>query len=516
MSSDLGFKNSSDYLKQCHKFKLGILPTEKSHPDTWNLSDLSKNDLLQAVDILKKLDLNVFQVLAQKTGEVNKLSEKIKEVFNSGGRVFIFGCGATGRLSLLIESIWNSCYPEKKGQVVSFMSGGDIALVQSVEGFEDELSYGARHLNDLGFTEEDLLICSTEGGETPIVIGAAQEATKISKHKCYYLYCNPTEVLVKNIDRSREIITHNKIHPVELYCGCMGVAGSTRMQASTILQAFISMALFQDKKGNSATELKLFNNFYSKFDLSFLKQFIEKESAIYVNFERLTYFVDSKFALNTFTDTTERAPTFSMKPFEHPSDLSLPLSLCYICINGAKSSAEAWRQLLIRPPRPLDWSDSMHRVSASYLNSFDFSHGAIKKREELSSSKNSFLIKDGGDFILWNLNDLKFKIDLPKKIHPHWIQVLLKILLNTHSTLIMGRLRRYEHNLMTWVSPSNGKLIDRTARYVDYFLKAEGINKSYEEIVEAIFAIDLKKDRSMVLEIFHNIKREHELNSQCI
>ncbi len=39
-----------------------------------------------------------------------------------------------------------------------------------------------------------------------------------------------------------------------------------------------------------------------------------------------------------------------------------------------------------------------------------------------------------------------------------------------HSTLVMGRLGRFEGNLMTWVYPSNGKLIDRAARYTEILL----------------------------------------------
>ena len=49
--------------------------------------------------------------------------------------------------------------------------------------------------------------------------------------------------------------------------------------------------------------------------------------------------------------------------------------------------------------------------------------------------------------------------------HPLERQTLLKMLLNQHSTLVMGRLGRYESNIMTWVSPNNGKLVDRAARY---------------------------------------------------
>ncbi|MBK7892380.1 MAG: hypothetical protein IPJ84_16505 [Bdellovibrionales bacterium] len=43
-------------------------------------------------------------------------------------------------------------------------------------------------------------------------------------------------------------------------------------------------------------------------------------------------------------------------------------------------------------------------------------------------------------------------------------QSILKYLLNLQSTLAMGRVGRYQGNLMTFVRPANNKLIDRALR----------------------------------------------------
>jgi N-acetylmuramic acid 6-phosphate etherase len=67
--------------------------------------------------------------------------------------------------------------------------------------------------------------------------------------------------------------------------------------------------------------------------------------------------------------------------------------------------------------------------------------------------------------------------------------LLLKQMLNIHSTLVMGRLGRYRNNLMTWVSPTNHKLVDRAARYVGHLLAESGRpDVTYETIVRRIFA----------------------------
>jgi len=75
------------------------------------------------------------------------------------------------------------------------MSGGDLALIKSVEDFEDHPEYAEQHMKDIGYKPEDLLISSTEGGETPWVIGATNYAAGISSHKPFFLYCNPDETL---------------------------------------------------------------------------------------------------------------------------------------------------------------------------------------------------------------------------------------------------------------------------------------------------------------------------------
>lgn len=65
---------------------------------------------------------------------------------------------------------------------------------------------------------------------------------------------------------------------------------------------------------------------------------------------------------------------------------------------------------------------------------------------------------------------------------------LIKIVLNNLSTLIMGRMDRYYSNIMTYVKPTNYKLIDRSTRYI-LMLRPES---KYEEVVKIIYDIRKK------------------------
>ena len=74
-------------------------------------------------------------------------------------------------------------------------------------------------------------------------------------------------------------------------------------------------------------------------------------------------------------------------------------------------------------------------------------------------------------------------------LHPLAEHLFLKIVMNMHSTLVMGRLGRFESNVMTWVKPSNKKLIDRAIRYVEYLLHHRNImGFSYADICHQLFA----------------------------
>lgn len=111
--------------------------------------------------------------------------------------------------------------------VISLMSGGDLALIKSVEDFEDHPEFAEQHMKDIGFGKNDLLISSTEGGETPWVIGATNYAVETSSRLPFFLYCNPDDKL--KVQRSKDVINNPKIIKINLTVGPMGITGSTRM-----------------------------------------------------------------------------------------------------------------------------------------------------------------------------------------------------------------------------------------------------------------------------------------------
>src|SRR4029077_8512509 len=129
--------------------------------------------------------------------------------------------------------------------------------------------WGARHLLDLGFTEGDLLIACTEGGETPYVLGATEQAARSSSRRPWLLFCNPEAVLAPGIERFRRVQENPLVRRICLDVGPMALAGSTRMQASTVLQLALGLALLHPDE-SAQTMLRNYRERVEQTDLAFL------------------------------------------------------------------------------------------------------------------------------------------------------------------------------------------------------------------------------------------------------
>ncbi len=497
-----------EFLSICEQFRLGNLPTETPHPKTVNLSTDANNNLIKAINTIKDIDLDVFQKVKSSLPALNVLKIAVHETLEAGANIYLCGCGATGRLSLALETIWRHQQennPALKDRIISFMAGGDVALIHSVEKFEDFPEFGERQLRELGFKSGDLLISCTEGGETPFVIGATNAAAQISHRKPFFLYCNPDEVLVKTAVRSREVINNSQIVKINLSVGPMALTGSTRMQATTVLMYGVGLCLwYYDRDVHEMeSEVLLISEILNQLDFSFLAPFIERESESYKRGRYILYETDAYLGISILTDTTERSPTFSLYPFENQQDADKIPSLAYLYFKASANSPQAWHDLLKRQPRCFHWKEVSDQTTYERLLGFDFSEQLISHRNDyLPASLRYFKImfNQNENALEFTFDELTYKVQLGE-LNFLSTHLVLKVLMNNLSTLIMGRLNRYESNLMTWVRASNNKLIDRAVRYAHLLLEKKGITVSYSDLVHACFRLkdDVPRDQALVL-----------------
>lgn len=496
---------AADFLKISSQFRLGELPTESRHPKTKNLSALSQNDLEAALRLIHQVEVEALDAaFANAVDDIRDLARAMRTAWDQGGRVFFSGCGATGRLSVSLEAFWRKeCaangWTTRYEDVVSFIAGGDYALVRSIENFEDHPEYGAQQLRDLGFGKKDLLVAITEGGETPFVIGSALEAATISGHPTWFLYCNPRASLM-SLQRSREVFDHARIRNVSLPTGPMALTGSTRLQASTVLMLAAGAALFSAQDGGDPLErVDEFKWALKSTDFTVLAPLIAREAEAYAKGNRCLH-AASEHAITVLTDTTERSPTFSIAPFEndlHPADRK---AWTYLVIPHATTAKQAWNAVLMRAPRALTWASVAKKYDQRVVEGFNFSSEAISRRHREIGAPLVYSVESQAGTLQLSIGGRAATIPCraASRMTEH---LILKCALNMSSTLVMGRLGRFESNLMLFVKASNNKLIDRSIRFISLLLADRGHSFTYEEICHALFETrtQLDPEESIVL-----------------
>ena len=543
-------RRAEDFLRREQAFRLGELLTESSHPKTTTLSQTAAVDLPGAIRLLQSVDDDIPPAMENVLREdsYRRLIEALGEALRSGRRIFFTGCGATGRLSILLEAAWRRFWrspafadPEMEDRVFSVMAGGDFALIKSVEGYEDFPDFGRYQLRERGVGPGDVVVAITEGGETPFVIGTAWEGLD-SGAKVFFVYNNPTGLLCRHVKRSREVIEESRITKLDLTTGPMAITGSTRMQATTAELFIVGSALetalvrFLDNVGWGLPHhhqsvgqappylLKLLSQLLEQLSsdatVETLARATEFEERIYRGKGLVTYAADS-FLLDVLTDTTERSPTFMLPPFRKQGDNLSPRSWAFVK-DPFRPTEQAWRSLLERPPRGLDWPSEVYeelkapiavrgnppKLDNSEIYRFmignepdssrsdapDSALVVVAAGEERHTLTNAALKRLAGSYKRTALMAIgrgkscadademfEFSCDLADSPLQLWHHLAVKLVLNTLSTATMVRMDRVIGNAMVWLSPSNKKLVDRGSRLI-----AQETGHSYEQACIAL------------------------------
>ena len=550
-----------DFIDNEKQFHLGFLPTEQSNPITATLEEDFKRSTLAGVQCLQRGDRQIPITMRHVfAGEkFAKLVDSMVETLQAPkGRIIFSGCGATGRLSILLESMWRDFFHRRAAELTpaeraladrsaSIMTGGDFALIRSVEFFEDFAEGGRRQAAALNVGEGDTFVAITEGGETSSVLGTLKYAAEHGA-KCFLVFNNPADLLRGHLDRCREAIDNPKVTVLDIYCGSMSLAGSTRMQATSSEQLLGSCALeaalcrimprFAQETAKDYTVAfeKLLAGLESPAGRAGLVKAIEFEKGIYAQHGRITYLAD-KCMLDLFTDNTERSPTFMLPPLRSSRDKHLAQSWAFVK-NPLHPTVECWDEMMRRHPRCLEFTsedarslgmpqrfidspplikysdlitymignepaperiEGYARAAAVMLTVGDRPKEFVDAANRLAASwpeKVAFHIGPGraacpqaaarrvGDNAPYHCD---IHIDMPIADSPLeiWKHLAVKLAFNCLSTGTMAASGRVAGNWMSWVSISNKKLIDRGIRLL---VELGGV--SYEEAAQRIFAAE--------------------------
>jgi N-acetylmuramic acid 6-phosphate etherase len=191
-------------------------PTEARNPKTARIDQLSTIDMLR---LINAEDQTVADAVAEVLPELAKAVDLAAAALADGRRLHYFGAGTSGRLAVLDAAELRPTFGLEPGRVVAHVAGGLGALVNPVEGAEDDEPTGYATAGDV--RAGDVVVGVSASGRTPFVGGALRAARAAGAHTVL-ISANPQASLGPSAD----------IH-VAVETGPEVITGSTRMKAGT-------------------------------------------------------------------------------------------------------------------------------------------------------------------------------------------------------------------------------------------------------------------------------------------
>lgn len=557
-----------EFIENEKQFHLGVIPTEQSNEITKNLSAAIAQSLQEGIKTILMADANVAKVAknAFSSKEFQQLVKDIERCMEEEKRVLFSSVGASGRMALQLDAAYRRFFlealqilPNRREMLLrlakvtdSFTTGGDRALVQSVENFEDYMTFGSRQIDEAGVGKGDVVVALAECGLSASINGSAVRADEVGC-TTYYLYCNPKEVLTKHLERCRKVFERENIIQMPLFVGNMAVSGSTRMQVTTIELLVAGAALEMAAKNYlekhlSEEELSALGTIalsgagYADAFEALSNALMQKESldalASAVQMEKTTYedgglvsYITHDYLLDIMTDTTERQPTFTLPPFRKKGAEG-PVSWAYVK-DPLYPNEVAWQHVFLREIKGLEWTkedyirmgasqsiiDNPPQVSGKEVLKYDIGNSRDESRWERRPARMILIDIDGSanekvrkwfhennqDFDAANVlrlgdipedticgDEIRLPLVLPKTSMCLMTHLLVKLAFNVLSTATMASMGRVWGNWMIQVLPTNKKLIDRSVRIISNLAEIP-----YEKACEEFFLSYLSRDKSM-------------------
>lgn len=198
--------------------------TEYRNENTKNI------DLLPTIEMVRKMNEEDKLVALAVEDEAEHIAEAIDIIakqFLKGGRLFYFGAGTSGRLGILDASECPPTFSVNPDMVQGIIAGGKEAILNAVEGAEDNFNAGIEDAKIL--TDKDVCVVVSASGNPKYLLGVLNQADEVGA-KTIAITCNAKAQIAEDA---------GLVICVEV--GPEVIAGSSRLKAGTAQKMILNM-----------------------------------------------------------------------------------------------------------------------------------------------------------------------------------------------------------------------------------------------------------------------------------
>ncbi len=183
----------------------------------------------EAVDAMIESQLSAIAAIQPLSVKIAAAADSAAHRLRDRGRLIYVGAGTSGRVAVQDGVELQPTFGWPSERLAYVIAGGITALVESVEGAEDDTTSGQSRIESLNVGANDVVIGVAASGKTPFTI-AAVEAARKSGALTIGITNNEQGILLGSAEIGLAAKTGSEV-----------LAGSTRMKAGTAQKAMLNI-----------------------------------------------------------------------------------------------------------------------------------------------------------------------------------------------------------------------------------------------------------------------------------
>lgn len=191
--------------------------------------DIDRWPSAAAVEAMLEGQLAAIAAIKSQVGAIAAAAEAAARRLGTAGRLVYAGAGTSGRVAVQDGVELFPTYNWPRERLLFLMAGGDGALIESVEGAEDDPDAARASIAAAKITRNDVVIGVAASGRTPYTL-AVLEAARAAGALTIGVANNPGAPLLSLAEHGLLADTGSEV-----------IAGSTRMKAGTAQKAVLNL-----------------------------------------------------------------------------------------------------------------------------------------------------------------------------------------------------------------------------------------------------------------------------------